>query len=195
VANQPIRHRFTVDEYEQMGVAGVFAPDVRLELLDGEIVEMNPIGSRHAACVKRLHLLLTEALGRRAVIGVQDPTVVGSHTEAQPDISVLRWNDDFYASAHPRSDDVLLLVEVADTSVSSDRRVKLPVYATGGIAECWLVDLNAEVVEVYRRSAGGTYKERRDAARGETVSPTAFPEVTLAVDDILGERSSRITLR
>jgi Uma2 family endonuclease len=190
-----MRHRFTVEEYEQMAEAGVVASDVRLELLDGEVVEMSPIGSLHAACVKRLHLLLTEAIGRRAVIGVQDPTVVGSHSEAQPDISVLRWKDDFYAAAHPRSDDVLLLVEVADTSVASDRRAKVPIYAVGGIAECWLVDLNAEVVEVYRRPVGGIYKERRDAARGETVCPTAFPDVTLAVDDILGEASRRITLR
>lgn len=177
-----------------MGEVGVFAPDARLELLGGEIVEMTPIGSRHAACVKRLHLLLTEALGRRAVIGVQDPTVVGSQSEAQPDISVLRWRDDFYASAHPRSDDVLLLVEVADTSVASDRRVKLPIYAAGGIAECWLVDLNADVVEVYRRAAGGAYTERQDAARGGAVSPAAFPDVTLAVDDILGAGAGQITV-
>ena len=169
-----------------MGEAGVFAPEVRLELLDGEVVEMSPIGSRHAACVKRLHLLLTEALGRRAVIGVQDPTVVGSHSEPQPDISVLRWTDDFYAAAHPRSEDVLLLVEVAETSATSDRRVKLPIYAAGGIAECWLVDLNAGVIEVYRRPVDGVYNERRNAAASDTVSPATFPEVTLIVADILG---------
>ncbi len=138
---------------------------------------------------RRLNELLFVRVAGRAIIRVQNPAVVGTRSEPQPDLTVLERRDDFFAKAHPRSHDILLLVEVADTSMAVDRRVKVPIYAEGGISECWLVDLNAEVVEVYRRPVGGSYEERRIAARGDTVSPVAFPDVAIAVTNILGPPS------
>lgn len=186
MALQVARHRFTVDEFHRMSETGVLGEDDRVELLDGEIVDMTPIGSRHAGCVKSLNALLTSSLGRRAIVAVQDPVVLGPRSEPQPDLLVLRFRPDFYRTSHPRPEDVLLAIEVAETSLEFERTVKLPLYARAGLPEVWLVDLAGQTIAVHRDPAGSAYRRAHHASRGERVAPEAFPDLSLAVDDILG---------
>ena len=181
-----VRHRFSVEDYHRMAQAGILGEDDRVELIDGEIVDMAPIGPRHAASVDRLVRLLWRGLEDRAIVRVQSPVRLGEHSEPQPDVALLRPRADYYASAHPTAAEVLLVVEVAETSADYDRQVKVPLYARHGVGEVWLVDLERGQVEVYRRPGGGGYGEVVVLGRGERVSPGAFPELSLAVDDILG---------
>ena len=185
MAVQPAPHRFTVDEYHRMAEAGVFGEDDRMELVEGEIIEMAAICSRRAACVKRLNRLFQSALGSQVIVGVQDPVALGEHTELAPDVALLRLRADDYAHAHPGPDDIVLVVEVGDTTAAWDAQHKLPLYAAAGVEEVWLVDLTAGAVEVCRRPDGRTYRERRAVARGDSVSPAAFPDVTIAVESVL----------
>lgn len=183
------RRRFTVDEYYRMADAGILNEDDQVELIEGEIVEMAPIGSRHAGHVDRLNQLFSRRVADRAIVRVQNPIWLSDYTEPQPDISLLRPRSDFYTSAHPRPQDVLLVVEVADTSIDYDREVKAPLYARLGIGEFWLVDLVRESIEVYRRPSPEGYLEVRRTQRGEGLAPEAFPDLELSVDDVLGPAS------
>lgn len=177
---------FTVAEYDRMGETGILTEDDRVELVEGEIIEMSPIGERHAACVDALAELFREQLQRRVIVRVQNPIQLGSFSEPQPDVALLKRRADFYRRAHPTPDDVLLVVEVAETTIEYDRQIKVPLYARAGIAEVWIVNLVDEQIEIYAQPAGDAYQSRREARRGETIeSPTAF-DVTLRVDDILG---------
>lgn len=179
------RRLFSVEEYHRMAQAGVFGEDDRLELIEGEIVEMAPIGSRHAACVDRLNRLFSTRVAEQATVRVQSPIRLGDWSEPQPDVALLRPRQDFYASAHPGPEDVLLVVEVAETSAAYDREVKVPLYARHGVPEVWLVDLGAEVVEVFRRPSKDGYLEVQTARRGEKLSPRLLPEESLAVEEVL----------
>ncbi|MBI1735450.1 MAG: Uma2 family endonuclease [Candidatus Rokubacteria bacterium] len=176
------RRLFTVDEYDRMGVAGVFGPEDRLELINGEIVEMSPIGPRHAACVASLTKVLVIKIGERGVVWAQNPVTVPRHSKPQPDVAVLRARS--YRDGHPEPDDVFLLIEVAETSLAYDRGVKRDLYARAGIAEYWIVDTDAETVEVFRRPAAGGYGETRRMTRDDTIAPSAFPDVTIRVGDL-----------
>lgn len=181
------RYRFTVDEYERLAEAGVLTQCDRVELLDGEIVEMTPIGDRHAGVVARLTSVFSKHLGDRSIVWVQNPVrlrVVRS--VPQPDVVLVRPRADFYATGKPGPDDVLLLVEVMDTSAETDRSVKLPLYARAGIVETWLLDLGADRIEVYRRPGAAGYGESRALGRGERLTPLAFPDLSLTVDELLG---------
>src|ERR1043165_4040767 len=151
---QIARHFFTVAEFERMGEAGIFARDARLELLEGEIVEMSPIGSSHAGCVKFLGRFLHTSVSDRALVSTQNPIKLDDYSEPQPDVALLRLRDDFYRHAHPKLVDVLLVIEVADTTVDYDRLVKVPLYAKAGIREVWLVNLPEEKIELYAEPSG-----------------------------------------
>ncbi|PKB65135.1 MAG: hypothetical protein BZY80_00980 [SAR202 cluster bacterium Io17-Chloro-G2] len=186
MAVQLLRRRFTADEYHLMGRAGILGEDDRLELLEGEIVEMAPIGSRHQATVDRLNRLVSSRMADQAVVRVQGPVRLGEDSEPQPDVMLLRLRTDFYESAHPAPNDVLLLVEVSDTSTEYDREVKLPLYARYGIAEVWLVGLEARTVDVFRSPTTQGYQEVSQSGPGQHLSPMAFPQLDVAVDDILG---------
>lgn len=179
------RHRFSVKDFHRLGEVGVLKEDERVELIDGEIVCMTPIGSAHAACVKRLVRLFTLAAGERAIVGVQDPITLGPETEPQPDLVLLRPRSDFYASGHPGPEDVWLVVEVADTSLVFDRTVKVPLYGKAGIPEVWLVDLLAQRIEVYRRPSEAGYGEVHYLARGDRLTCQTLPEVKLSVEEVL----------
>ena len=183
---QLAKHLITVAEYDRMGEAGVFRPDARLELIEGEITEMSPIGSRHAACVKALIRILTSQVGETAIVSVQDPVVLDDFSEPQPDVALLKPRDDFYRDAHPRPEDVLLVIEVADTTVQTDRRIKLPLYARAGIPEALIFNLPDEQLEYYARPAGGEYQIARVFKRGESLRDEAVPGVTFDVESILG---------
>jgi len=177
--------RFTVDEYHRMVDAGILQEDDRVELLDGQIVEMSPIYPPHASCVNRLTRLLSQALGDRATLAVQNPVVLGLHWEPQPDVAVLKPRVDGYARQHPQPADVLLVIEVAESSLERDRDEKIPAYARAGVAEAWLVNLGARVIVLYQDPGPEGYRRVRTAVRGETVTPLELPGVTLRVDEIL----------
>lgn len=177
---------FTVADYHRMAEAGVLRPDARVELLDGQVVEMSPIGSRHAGCVNRLTRMLTHAVGDRATVGIQNPAVLDEFSEPQPDVAVLRYRSDGYGARHPAPGDVLLLIEVMVTSGDIDRGVKLPLYARAGIPEVWLVDLDAGAIEIYREPAEEGYAMVHLAPRGDALTPLNVASATLSASDILG---------
>ncbi len=183
---QADRRLFTVAEYHQMVAAGILSEDDRLELIEGEVVKMSPLGARHAACVKRLNRLFSQALGDAALLGVQDPVVFGEHSEPEPDLTLLRPRADFYSSGHPQASDLLLVIEVADTSAAYDREVKIPLFARAGVREAWLVDLNRDAIEVFREPSAAGYQRVTRRLRGEKVASLAFPQIEFAVDAILG---------
>ena len=180
------RHYFTAAEYYRMADAGILTADDRVELIEGEIIEMSPIGKRHASCVNRINRLLGRLASQAAIIQVQNPVRLDDFSEPQPDVSLLRLRDDFYERAAPTPADVLLVVEVADTSAAYDRGVKVPLYARSGIPEVWLVDLTEERIEIYARPSAGEYRDVRLASRGESVSSDAVAGLTFAVEEILG---------
>lgn len=169
-----------------MGEAGIFRQDARLELIEGEIYEMSPIGNAHASCVKFLNGLLNRLFGGAFIVGVQDPIRLDDFSEPQPDVSLLRWRDDYYRDAHPTPADVLLVVEVADTTVVADRRVKMPLYARAGIAEAWLVNIPEGQVEVYSDPAGGAYRRAEVFARGAEARSHTVESLAVGVGELLG---------
>ena len=182
---QQSRRRFTVAEYYALTEAGILAPDERTELLDGEIITMAAMGSRHAAGIRAFDEVLGEALGRRATRSVQCPLRLSHWYEPEPDIALLRRRADAYATGHPAPADVLLLVEVADSSVQNDRRRKLPIYALFGIPEVWLADLPAGQVEIHDQPTPTGYARTRVVGRDGSLTPSAFPDIAIAVADAL----------
>jgi Uma2 family endonuclease len=180
------QRRFTVGEYYRMAEVGILAPDDRVELIEGRIVTMTPIGNRHATCVLRLTTHFGRRVGTAALVSVQNPLRLDGHNEPQPDVMLLRPRADFYAQGHPAPADVLLVIEVADTSLAYDRGVKIPLYARAGIPEVWLVNLPQDLIEVYTAPVGGVYQQVRQARRGESLAVPGLPGVALAVEDVLG---------
>ncbi len=178
---EPARRRFCRRELARLEAAGVLHPDERVELVGGDLIAMAPISARHAACVRRLQRLLTERVGARALVDVQQPLALGEHDEPQPDLVVLRPRPDDYASAHPEASDALLVVEVGQSSVGFDRDVKGPRYAAAGVNELWLVDLVSDEVTVYRDG----YRSIRRYGRAESITLAALPSAPLAVADLL----------
>ena len=178
---------FNVDEYYAMADAGILAPDERVELIDGEIIPMSPMKSAHAASVESLHHELTFQLGRRAQVRAQIPIRLNGVTEPEPDIAIVRWRDDFYAHAHPGPEDIILIIEVSDTTLYQDRSVKLPLYARFGIPETWIANVRERHVEVYDQPANGEYQRSRIFGMDETLTLSAFEDVSLPVSRIFPE--------
>ena len=178
------RRLFTVDEYHQMADVGIFGPEERVELIDGEIIQMSPIGPRHAGAVINITRLLVTRLGDRAVLSPQNPVVIRPRSEPQPDMLVLRPRATSYSRAHPTPEEVLLAIEVADTTARFDRIVKARLYARARIAEYWLVDVERACVDVFRVPSGDGYTDTERVGRGGTVASLAFPDVVIAVDDL-----------
>ena len=179
-------HKFTVEEYGRMGEAGVFSPDVRVELIEGEIVDMSPIGDRHAACVGWLTRTLTLLLQHVALVWAQNPVRLDNYSEPEPDILVLKPRDDFYRNGKPRPEDVLLLIEVSDSTLGFDRKRKVSLYARRGIPEVWIVNLNDERVEMFAGPSGGAYQTTATFSRGEEVQSRTLAALRLAVSEIFG---------
>ena len=186
-ATMVLRKKFTVDEYYRMADAGILGERERVELIDGDVVTMSPIGPRHSACVDRANQVLVLTVGPHAVVRPGNPVRLDQFNEPQPDLTLLRPKPDFYASGHPGPDDVLLVVEIADSSLRYDRDVKARLYAEWGVAEYWLVDLKANVLWVYSSPDGGTYQrvERRD--RGQSIAPQRLPACVVPVDAFMIE--------
>lgn len=177
---------FTVADYHRMAESGILAANERVELIEGEILEMNPIGSPHAACVDRLTRLLGRAAGDRAIVRVQNPVQLGELSEPQPDLALLKPRADFYGDAHPGPADILLLIEVADSTLEFDRNRKLPLYAQAGIPEAWIVDLASRAIAVYRNPSPRGYREEVRMGPGASLPVPGLPGETLDVDGILG---------
>jgi Uma2 family endonuclease len=180
----PTPYRFTVDEYHRMVDAGIFTEDSRVELLDGEIIAMAPIGSRHAASVTVQQRLFERQLGDRALVRVQQPISVLPDSEPEPDITIVAPRADFYRSGHPEPLEILLISEVADTSLTYDRDIKLLRYARANIPEAWLWDLNNRP-HIYTEPGPGGYATHQVLGPGDTATPQAFPDVRIRIDDVL----------
>ncbi len=181
------RRHFTVGEYERMSETGLLTERDRVELIEGEMLEMSPIDSRHAAYLDRLvNLLANSGILKDVIMRVQSPIRLNDFSEPQPDMTLLQPRADFYVAQHPLPADVLLVVEVADTSAEYDRRIKVPLYARAGIPEVWLIDLTAEVVEVYAQPQHGEYQTTQQVGRGATVKAHSLAQLTIRMDDILG---------
>jgi len=185
---RPVRlappHRFTREDYHAMAKAGILGEDDRVELIAAEIITQIPIGTSHAGMVNRLNQLFTNLAVGRCVVAVQNPTALDPFNEPQPDIALLRPRPDFYAKSHPGPEDILLIVEVADTSLAFDREEKIPLYATAGIAEVWLVDLVDKSLTVYRHLSQGSYTEAIPHRSGATIPIPGLPEASLAISEL-----------
>jgi Uma2 family endonuclease len=167
-----------------MAEVGILNPNDRVVLIQGEIIPMSPIGLKHAATVKRLNSFLTYQLQNLAIIGVQDPIQLNNSSEPQPDIVLLKPRSDFYENQIPQPQDIYLLIEVSDSTIKYDQEVKLPLYAESKISEVWIINLNNNTLEVYRQPEDKQYLDQQKNI--QSISPGAFPEMTLTIDDILG---------
>lgn len=183
LANQ---HHFTVSEYERMGENEIFPPDARVELIEGKIVEMSPTGSRHAACVNLLSRILNQQVGEDAIVSPQNPICLSDLSEPQPDVAILKFRKDYYREAHPGPDDILLVIEVTDTTVHYDRHTKMPLYARAGIPEALLFNLPDDRLEYFSRPESGEYQVNRILSRGERFESAHVPGLSLDVEMILG---------
>jgi Uma2 family endonuclease len=183
---QPLRHRYTVADYHRMGEAGVFAPDARVELIDGEIIDMPPIGFRHSGTVDKLTRDFVTACGERAIVRVQSSIQLGDYSEPQPDVTLLRPRPDFYTTGAAVHADALLVVEVAETSLRYDRDDKIPLYARHGIPEVWLVDLGAKRLVRYRNPQRGAYTSIDEPDLGSPLEIGALPEIRLDLSTLFG---------
>lgn len=180
----PTRFKLTVEQYHRMGEAGILHEDDRVELIDGELIRMAPIGSLHGGLVSRLNRLLVERSAGRAVVSPQNPVILSDVTEPQPDLSVLRWRADDYMSAVPVAADALLVVEVADSTLRYDRDVKLRYYAQSGVPEVWIVDARRRQVLLYREPAGQGYRESSVLVEGEAATCAALPGLRIEVREL-----------
>jgi Uma2 family endonuclease len=177
---------FTVDDYYRMAEAGIIGPEERTELIDGEIIQKSPPGNRHVACVNRANTTFVEAFRQRAIVSVQNPLRLNIYNEPQPDIVVLQPRSDFYESIRFSPEHVFFVVEISDTSPAFDRKVKLARYAEFGVPEVWIEDLKHDLLLVFRELEGKSYKSSLSLRRGDSVSPIAFPDVVLKVEQLLG---------
>jgi Uma2 family endonuclease len=180
-----VRKRFNVDEYYKMLDTGILREGERVELLDGDILQMSSMGARHAATVYRIDKILTRMFGDQAMVRGQLPLHVDKFSEPEPDIAVVRPRSDAYVTAHPTPDDVLLLVEIADTTLEFDCEVKIPVYAIAQIQEVWIVDLTSDRFSIYQHPSGDGYQSMVHRARGDSISPKTRPDITVQISELL----------
>jgi Uma2 family endonuclease len=177
---------FNVDEYYRMAEVGLLSEDDRVELIEGEIIEMSPIGRTHSGTVNRSNNFLNHKLGEKLIVSVQNPVRISDFSEPQPDLALLKPRKDFYRNSHPNAEDVLVVIEVADTSLNYDRNVKLPLYARAGIPEAWLMVIAKDILEVHSQPENGKYKKVQRLKRGKTLTSSAIPTFTCKVEDLLG---------
>jgi Uma2 family endonuclease len=187
---ESVRKLFTADDVVKMAEAGLFGDEERIELIDGEILEMTPVGDRHMMCVERATAFMTEAFGRKAIVSIQNALRLNIHNMPQPDVVVYKPRYDFYESARRTPADVLFLVEISDSTFRRDRYVKLPRFARYGIPEVWIEDLKRDLILVFRSPDGDQYRTQLTLRRGDSISPLAFPKSMFLVDDLIGGKAS-----
>ncbi len=183
MAVQPQRHRFTVDDFHEMGRTNILKEEDRVELIDGEIIRMTPIGSPHASCVASIQELLGELLRGKCFLWIQNPIRLDEYNELQPDITLLKHRSDNYFYKPPTAQDILLVIEVSDTTLYYDRHKKVPTYAEFGVPEAWIIDLNNRIVEQFWEPAVDQYGKGKIYTKGQTFSPLAFPDIVLKIGD------------
>jgi Uma2 family endonuclease len=183
---RPVTHKFTVSDYYKMAKEGILSPDDRVELIEGEIVEMTPIGSRHFAAVNRLNRALVREVGDRGIVSIQNPVFLSDRSMPQPDLVLLAPSQDDYESGIPGPDKAFLVAEVADSSLQYDTLTKIPLYAQSGVPEVWLVDLVLNRIEVYRKPSEGVFTDQQTFERGQSLSPLAFPDIVISVEEVIG---------
>ena len=178
------RWQFTIADYARMREAGILNEDDRVELLDGQLRPMSPIGPFHAAIINLLVMTLTRQLGDRAIVSSQNPIQLTNVSEPQPDIAILQPREDFYAAAYPRPDDVLLVIEVSDSSLAYDQMEKLPRYAAAGIPEVWIIDVARQTIEQHTQPRNGRYHHIQVVERGEQITASTVDNVVIAVHSL-----------
>jgi Uma2 family endonuclease len=182
----PVPKRFRVEDYRKMTEVGILPEESGWEVIDGYLIDKMSIGSRHASIVKRLNKIFTNLVGNETIISVQDPIHIDDYNEPEPDIAILKPREDFYAENHPLQQDILLLIEVSDSTIEYDREIKKTLYAEAGITEYWLVNLQENTIEVYSQPKNGNYRLVRILESGETIEATAVENLKLQIDEILG---------
>jgi Uma2 family endonuclease len=182
----PKRKIFTVQDYHKMIDAGVFAGNSNYELIEGEIVKKVTQGDLHIGSINRLTRIFSRSCGDDVILSVQNAVIINNISEPEPDVALLKFRKDFYASGKATAADVLLLIEVSDTTVKYDRDVKIPLYARAGVSEVWLVNLPRQILEVYTQPVKGKYKLVKKIGKKETVSPALLSEIKIKVAEILG---------
>jgi Uma2 family endonuclease len=175
---------FTPEQYQLMDEVGVFAQGDRLELINGEIIQMSPIGRKHVACIIRLIKLMEQKLGDRAMVSAQNSILLPNKSQPQPDLAILKYRDDFYENGLPTPEDILLIIEVADSSIDYDREVKAPLYAAAGIPEMWLFDVNQKLITGYAQPSPSGYKRIQHYESGDSLGMIAFADVTFRWDEL-----------
>ena len=180
------RYHFTVESFYNMYEAGIFKQDERVELIEGEIIQMTPVGSWHSAVVDRLNDLFVERFKAFAIVRIQGPVILSNISEPLPDVVVMKRREDYYESGHPNPEDVLLIVEVSDSTLRFDKEIKVPLYARSGIAEVWIVNLNEDCIEVYREPSLSGYNKNIVFKRGQKIAPEFYGDKFFLTDDILG---------
>ena len=181
----PAKHRFSVKEYYRMAETGILPENARVELLNGEIIDMSPIGPFHGGVANYLTQIFTAAAKGRWLTAIQNPIHLDDHSEPEPDVVLLKPAPEYYRRRHPQPEDVHLLIEISDTSLESDQEQKLPAYGRAGITEVWIVNLNELTVEVYREPHFTGYGSKTILGAGDAARPLAFPEVTVSVGELL----------
>jgi Uma2 family endonuclease len=180
-------YKFTTEEYQLMGKAGILHPEARVELINGEIIVMSPTGLKHSVVINRLTRFLVKKIDEAGIVSVQNPFRIPDYSEPQPDILILRPRDDFYANKFPLPEDILLLIEVADSSLRYDQTIKLSLYAEHRIPEYWIVNLERDILEIYRQPQNKSYLKQTLVDNPQvTFAPIAFPEITMTLKDIYG---------
>jgi Uma2 family endonuclease len=180
-----VRHKLSVSDYYRMGDAGILNEDDRIELIEGELIDMAPIGSRHVAAVMRLTHVLTQVVSNQAYVSVQNPLLLSGHSVPQPDFLVLKRRTDFYSDGLPKPEDVYWLIEVSDSTIDYDRKTKLPLYAQHGIPEVWIINLNNLSLERYSQPNETGYGHCETLDKTGKISPTALPDVVINLSRIL----------
>ncbi|MFN8524456.1 MAG: Uma2 family endonuclease [Chloroflexota bacterium] len=186
MATELVRHRFTIEQFHLLGTAGVIDPACRVELIEGEVVDMPPIGSGHGGAVDSVAEMFFDRFRERAIVRVQNPVLLPPNSELIPDVALLRRREDHYRFAHPTPEDVLLVVEVSDSTIRTDRGVKAPLYARRGVVETWVIDLDGRAVHVYRQPSDDGYKVIQTLRPGDLISPAAFPDTEIPVAAFFG---------
>jgi Uma2 family endonuclease len=183
ISDMPLA-QINTSTYHAMVSAGIFSEDDKIELINGYLIKKMSVGSKHTSVVKLLNRLLMLQLNDRAIIGIQDPVTLTEFSEPEPDISVMRFQADCYATSHPTPKDILLLIEVADTSLAFDRNAKIPLYAAADVPEAWLVDLLANEITVFRKPEGAVYRESEVFKSGQSIPLPGFAGASIAVSDL-----------
>lgn len=179
------RHRITVHEYYRMGELGLLAPEARVELIEGEIIDVAPPGSRHASVVAQINGLLVRAVRDAAIVLVQSPVRLSDLSEPQPDLALVRWRDDRYRFSHPAASDTMLVIEVSMTTWRYDRQVKMPLYARHGVSEVWMVDLSKDELHFFRSPRDGDYTDVSTTDRPTITSIPSLPGVSIDLSHLL----------